>query len=85
MTTTTKKTRGKASDVHKQLPEIIAKAREKYGEDGYNIEYDYSAGEWKICKKIKKGDGGLDEYEKRHKLGVYGIGENSVLFGGGLE
>ncbi|MEB8674225.1 hypothetical protein P4H08_12885 [Bacillus cereus] len=76
MTTTTKKTRGKASDVHKQLPEIIAKAREKYGENGYNIEYDYDAGEWKTRKKIKKGDGGLSAYEARR-----GCNEDTAIFG----
>lgn len=76
MTTTTKTTRGKATDVHKQLPEIIAQAREKYGENGYNIEYDYSAGEWKTRKKIKKGDGGLSAYEAQR-----GCDEDSVFLG----
>lgn len=79
MTTTTTKTatKTKAPNIHKQLPEIIAKAREEFGENGYLITYDHNAGEWKTRKKIRKGDAGLSAYEARN-----GCDEDSVLFGG---
>ncbi|PGU35235.1 hypothetical protein COD66_06460 [Bacillus cereus] len=79
MTTTTTKTttKTKAPNVHKQLPEIIAKAREEFGENGYLITYDHNAQEWKSYKKVVKGDGGMTAYVARN-----GYDEDSVLLGG---
>ncbi|MDA1677025.1 hypothetical protein [Bacillus cereus group sp. TH152-1LC] len=79
MTTTTTKTttKTKAQNVHKQLPEIIAKARKEFGENRYLITYDHNADEWKAQKKVVKGDGGMTAYVERH-----GCDEDSVLFGG---
>lgn len=74
--TNTKTTRGKASDVHKQLPEIIAKARKEFGENGYLITYDHNAQKWKARKKVVKGDGGMSAYMARN-----GCDEDSVIFG----
>ncbi|WP_349916946.1 hypothetical protein [Bacillus cereus] len=63
----------------------IEKARREFGEGKYILTYDHSAGEWVASKKDTKGDGGLTKYMQRNKLGVHGISESSVLFGGGLE
>ncbi|MFP3410482.1 hypothetical protein SB773_02400 [Bacillus sp. SIMBA_074] len=68
MTTTTKTiTKTKAPNVHKLLPEIIAKASDEFGENGYLITYDHNAGEWKTHKKVKKGDCGVTAYEIRQR------------------
>ncbi|MDF9542667.1 hypothetical protein [Bacillus cereus] len=68
MTTTTKTiTKTKAPNVHRQLPEIIAKACAEFGENGYIIEYDRSVGKWMTRKKVKKGDGGVSAYEIRQR------------------
>ncbi|MEB8648316.1 hypothetical protein P4G96_05315 [Bacillus cereus] len=66
-TTTKTTTKTKALNVHKQLPEIIANAFAKFGENGYIIEYDHNAGEWKTRKKVKKGDSGVTAYEIRQR------------------
>lgn len=77
-TTTTKTTtKTKAPNVHKPLPEIIAKACAEFGENGYLITYDHNTGEWKSHKKVVKGDGGMTAYVARN-----GYDEDSVFFGG---
>ncbi|MFJ8352205.1 hypothetical protein ACIQ69_02035 [Bacillus paramycoides] len=76
MTTTTKTTRGKADKKKTEVLEVIAAARKEFGENGYLIEYDYNAKEWKARKKIKKGDGGLTAYEARR-----GCDEDTAIFG----
>ncbi|MGE8053518.1 hypothetical protein ACQKOD_06005 [Bacillus mycoides] len=69
MTTTTTKTttKTKAPNVHKPLPEIITKALEEFGENGYIIEYNRNMGKWMTHKKVKKGDCGVTAYEIRQR------------------
>ncbi|MEC5304168.1 hypothetical protein [Bacillus thuringiensis] len=76
-TTTKTTTKTKAPNVHRPLPEIIAKARKEFGENGYLIEYDHHAQEWKASKKVVKGDGGMTAYVARN-----GCDEDTAIFGG---
>ncbi|PFA06609.1 hypothetical protein [Bacillus cereus] len=51
----------------------IDKARKEFGEGKYILTYDKSVGEWTAsAKQAEKGNGGLEAYEKRNKLGKYG-------------
>ncbi|MED0958435.1 hypothetical protein [Bacillus paramycoides] len=66
MTTTTTKTNKQKVDKKKTaVLKVIEAARKQFGENGYLIEYDHNAGEWKARKKVVKGDGGLSAYEAR--------------------
>lgn len=75
MTTTIK--RRMVNDPKLLLPNAIAAAEELYGENGYLLEYDRIAGEWRARQKVVKGDGGMTGYIARN-----GCDEDSVIFGG---
>ncbi|PGC95444.1 hypothetical protein [Bacillus toyonensis] len=78
MTTTTTKTNKRKIDKKKTaVLKVIEAARKQFGGNGYLIEYDHHAQEWKASKKVVKGDGGMTAYVARN-----GCDEDTAIFGG---